>query len=433
MTKASETQLRAPELPPGAGSRTGAGLVLLSQPALRIVRLDQERTVVGRDEDVTVHIDDPDASRAHAELVREGDRFVLRDLGSTNGTFLDGRRIKDGTLCDGDVIRFGGTLAIFVAETIGDYEGEIVPAEASFIGGPRSRPMWDGLRKVATTDLRVLILGESGTGKELCAREIHRLSGRKGAFLGLNCGAVPETLLEGTLFGHKKGAFTGAEQSRTGYFRDADGGTLFLDEVGEMSPSAQVKLLRVLQEGEVTPVGETSPVKVDVRVVAATNQDLKELVKGGKFRKDLYARLREYSVKLPALEERREDIPALMRTLLERAGRPEIRISPEFLERMLLYPWPYNVRELDATIRKVVALHGDETELRLAHVPEDLATGEDKETDAGAGTLDDEAPLRASLLKHRGNVSRVAEDLGMTRQQVYRWVERSGIDVRKFR
>lgn len=239
----SETQLRAPDLPPGAGAKTGAGLLLLG-PALRIVRLDEERTVVGRGDDVRVHVDDPDASRAHAEVVREGDRYLLRDLGSTNGTFLDGRRVKEGTLCDGDVVRFGGTLAIFVECTIGDYEGDGVPAEASFVGGPRARPMWEGLRKVASTDLRVLILGESGTGKELCAKEIHRLSGRKGAFLALNCGAVPETLLEGTLFGHKKGAFTGAEQSRTGYFRDADDGTLFLDEVGEMSPSAQVKLLR---------------------------------------------------------------------------------------------------------------------------------------------------------------------------------------------
>ena len=433
MSQQSETQLRAPDLPQGAGAKTGAGLVLLGA-RLQIVRLDAARTVIGRGEESTVQIDDPDASRAHAEVVREGDRYVLRDLGSTNGTFLDGRRVKDGSLCDGDVVRFGGTLALFVAGTIGDYEGEPVPAEAAFVGGPRSRPMWEGLRKVATTDLRVLVLGESGTGKELCAREIHRLSGRKGAFLALNCGAVPETLLEGTLCGHKKGAFTGAEQNRTGYFRDADAGTLFLDEVGEMSPPAQVKLLRVLQEGEVTPVGETTPVRVDVRVVAATNQELKDLVKSGKFRKDLYARLREYSVRLPALEERKEDIPALVRTLLARAGRPDIKVSPEFVERLLLYPWPYNVRELDATIRKVVALHGDEPELRLAHVPEDLAASEDRESpEAGAAPLDDEAPLRASLLKHHGNVSRVAEDLGMTRQQVYRWVERSGIDVRKFR
>ncbi|MBI2896476.1 MAG: sigma 54-interacting transcriptional regulator [Deltaproteobacteria bacterium] len=426
----SETRLRAPDLPPGAGAKTGAGLVFLTT-GLKAVALTAESTVVGRGDEVPLKIDDPDASRAHAEVVREGDRFAVRDLGSTNGTFVNGRRIKEGALEEGDLVRFGGTLAIFALENIAEFQGEAVPPEAAFVGGPRARPAWEGLKRVAGTDLRVLILGESGTGKELYAREIHRLSLRKGPFLALNCGAVPETLLEGTLFGHKKGAFTGAEQNRAGYFRDADGGTLFLDEVGEMAPTAQVKLLRVLQEGEVTPVGETVPIKVDVRVLAATNQELKELVKAGKFRKDLYARLKEYSVRLPRLSERREDIPPLIRALLARAGKPGLEASPEFLERMLLYPWPFNVRELDATIRKVVALHGDATELSLAHVPEELALPEGPETDAVA--VDDEAPLRASLVKHRGNVSRVAEELSMTRQQVYRWVERSGIDVRKFR
>jgi two-component system, NtrC family, response regulator PilR len=239
---------------------------------------------------------------------------------------------------------------------------------------PKMRAIFELIQTIAPQSSRVLITGESGTGKELVARAIHENSLRvKAPFITINCGAFPETLLESELFGYMKGAFTGANDNRAGLFQAADGGTLFMDEIGNMSPTMQVKLYRVLQEGKVRPIGSTEETDVDVRVIAATNRDLEKEIAEGRFREDLYYRLSVIPVHLPALRERREDIPLLARHFLERfrnaTGKKIEGIEPKAMERLEAYDWPGNVRELENTIERAVALEA-EKRISLEGLPE---------------------------------------------------------------
>lgn len=245
----------------------------------------------------------------------------------------------------------------------------------NFIG--TSEPMQQVFRlieRVADTDSTVLITGESGTGKELVARALHLNSRRRNTpMITVNCAAIPEDLLESELFGHVKGAFTGAIASRIGKFQAASGGTIFLDEVGDMSPNLQVKLLRVLQEREVTPVGAERPIKVDVRVITATNKDLQQAVETGRFREDLFYRLNVIPIALPALRERRDDIPLLIRYFIERFnGDKEMGvngITPEATKILVRYPWPGNVRELENLVERLVVLKREGT-IEVSDLPE---------------------------------------------------------------
>mgnify|MGYP000733883737 CR=1 FL=1 len=251
---------------------------------------------------------------------------------------------------------------------------------------PPMKAMFRVLRRVAPTDLSVLVLGETGTGKELVARELHKLSGRsKQAFIAINCGAIPENLLESEFFGHKKGAFTGAVSDHKGRFQMADKGTLFLDEIGEMLPSLQVKLLRALQTREVTPVGASKPQRVDVRVVAATNRDLLAEMRDGNFREDLYYRLAVIPIRLPPLRDRREDISLLVRYLIElvnqRTAVPVRGITRRALDTLIAWDWPGNVRELGATLERMVVM-AEEPVLSIDDVPSHIR--------AHVGLLDEE-------------------------------------------
>jgi len=239
---------------------------------------------------------------------------------------------------------------------------------------PRLLDVFLVIERIANTDCTVLVLGESGTGKELVARAIHNTSGRKGKpFVPVNCGAIPETLIESELFGHAKGAFSGATQAREGRFAVADGGTLFLDEIGEMSLSVQVKFLRVLQEQEYVPVGETRPRKCDVRIIAATNKNLEEMTREGTFREDLFYRLNLIPMHLPALRERIEDVPRLVQHFLAllgtRTGNAVPTLSASALEAMTRYEWPGNVRELQNTVERMTLLHQGSGLLDLGDLP----------------------------------------------------------------
>ncbi len=236
------------------------------------------------------------------------------------------------------------------------------------------KTLFDTIRKVATYKSTVLVMGESGTGKELAARAIHNHSARsKGAFVAVNCGAIPEGLLESELFGHVRGAFTDAHSDKKGLFTEANGGTLFLDEVGELPATIQVKLLRVLQEREVRPVGSTDPHKVDVRIVAATLKDLGEEVKEGRFREDLFYRLNVVPIRLAPLRERPEDIPLLVSHFLERTnnrlGTRVADVMPEAMKVMMEYGWPGNVRELENTVERAIVL-ADGTSVTIGSLPE---------------------------------------------------------------
>ncbi len=247
-----------------------------------------------------------------------------------------------------------------VEQEVDEVLEEIEDAELPFTfvaKSPAMREIISIARRVAPTPWPVLIYGETGTGKEIMARLIHELSDRAGMpFIEVNCAAIPENLFESELFGHKKGAFTGATSSRKGLFELAENGTIFLDEIGEMPEQLQPKLLRTLQEGTITPVGAERPIKVNARVVAATNRDIKEMIEEGRFREDLYYRLNVFEIELPPLRSRREDIPALIELFMKKYSSRPISIAPEALDMLVKYDWPGNVRELEHTIQRLTTL-----------------------------------------------------------------------------
>jgi two-component system response regulator HupR/HoxA len=287
-------------------------------------------------------------------------------------------------------------------------------------------------RRVIDGDTTVLLLGETGTGKELFARLIHANGPRRARkFVAQNCGALSESLLESELFGHTRGAFTGATADRRGLFEEADGGAVFLDEVGEMSAAMQLRLLRVLQEGEIRRVGAPSAMKVNVRVIAATNADLEHEIRSGRFRQDLYYRLNVFPIRLPPLRERVEDIPALadyfLRSFRERARRAISAISPEALRCLRAYPFPGNVRELENEIERAVALADDGQSLGVEHLSERLRAS--PASAAPPVTLNDaieqlKRRMIEDALRECGSKTRAAERLGLTRQSLQQMLRR---------
>jgi DNA-binding NtrC family response regulator len=307
-----------------------------------------------------------------------------------------------------------------------------IEREDSFAGmiaqSKQMQELFRVLRSIADTDVAVLIQGETGTGKELIARAIHYNSPRKAKrFVAVNCGALAETLLESELFGHEKGAFTGATTRRSGVFEVADGGTLFLDEIGEIAPSTQIRLLRVLQEGEFQRVGGSNPIRVDVRIISATNQNLEDLVQKGRFRQDLYYRLNVFPLRVPPLRERRDDIPLLVSHFVHGCNRKMNKrvsgLSPEAMTVLMTSSWPGNVRELENVIqRMMVVATGDSLELQ--DIPAEMRGSETlprekardlKEITRGSAEIVEKEAILAALAKTGGNVTRAARTLGISR------------------
>jgi Nif-specific regulatory protein len=369
----------------------------------------------------------------------------LRSRGRIVGTvYLDSRRL--GHLFNQDDLRFveafadHAALALENARQRAELEREnrrlkAVVGERSSYGkiigrAPAMQKVFDLLERIAPSDVSVLIQGESGTGKELVARALHFNGLRKAkTFLSENCAALPESLLESELLGHVKGAFTGADRDRAGLFEQAHDGTLFLDEVGDMAPAMQARLLRVLQEGELRRVGGDHPIKVDVRLIAATNKNLQTEVAAGRFREDLYYRIAVVPVQLPPLRERIGDVPFLVAHLLgliaAARGRPTPRVEPEVLDAFERYPWPGNVRQLENVMRRVSLLAGDATITRaVVESDDDLARMIfDKSPSAGpllSMVKTEEEQIRRALDAAGGNRDRAARLLGISRATIYR-------------
>jgi two-component system NtrC family response regulator len=302
---------------------------------------------------------------------------------------------------------------------------------------PGMRQIVEMIRRVAPTETTVLILGESGTGKELVARAIHGLSPRaRGPFVPVNCAAIPENLLESELFGHVKGAFTGAIRDRVGKFEAADGGTILLDEIGEMRPDLQVKILRCLEERVLERVGDNRPIRVDVRVLAATNKDLVKAIQAGEFREDLYYRLNVVPLAIPPLRERREDVRALTQHFLKTLGAsPRLIIDPEAFRALETYEWPGNVRELENAVERALIFHRGDL-IVMNDLPETIRAPRAKEAsslpvslpEAGLSLegVEKELIVRA-LQKHDWNQSRAARYLGITRHTLLYRMEKHGI------
>lgn len=404
-------------------------------------------------------------SRRHARLHRVGSRWLMEDQGSRNGVLVNGARVKQAELHDGDVLELGRTFWVFrAAQPAGAPPLLAGPDTVTLL--PRLEAQYAQLAAVARESVPVMVLGESGVGKELAARLVHQLTGRRGPFVPVNCGGMPAALVAAQLFGHQKGAFTGASESREGYLRAAHGGTLFLDEVGELPLEAQPMLLRVLQEREVTPVGATRALPLDVQLVTATHRDLRAAARRGQFRADLLARLSGFTLVLPPLRERKEDLGLIVGRLLARLGAADCAFSLEAGHELFARRWAMNVRELEKALQVGAALAGAARLIEASHLPPPLESGGSGDSgdsgdsaDSGDGprpaqpvTLrraapagpprprsperDDEA-LRAELVRSleatRGNVSAVAREMGKARMQIQRWLKRFGLDPLDYR
>jgi transcriptional regulator of acetoin/glycerol metabolism len=389
----------------------------------------------------TLQIRVPDAhmSGRHARLVRQGTQFALADEGSRNGTRVNGTHIAPMIeLGDGDLIEAGHTLFRY-RTAVSVPLGEPADVDASSLDksmlatlDPGFAKRVAGLDRIARSPVPVLLLGETGTGKEVLARGIHRRSGRTGAFVAVNCGALPPSLVEAQLFGHVRGAFSGADDHAPGLFRSAHRGTLLLDEIGDLSPAGQAALLRVLQEHEVVPVGSSQPVKIDLRVIAATHRPLERLVADGQFRSDLFARLAGFRFSLPPLRDRRDDIGLLVAAFL-----PERRscLTTAAGRALLRWDWPLNARELRQALGAASAL-ADVGRIDLAHLPAEVAACAAAEpgraiSTASPNPLADE--LISALARHHGNISEVAREMRKARVQIQRWLKRFAIDAASFR
>ncbi len=430
----------------------------------KVFAITETEYSIGREISNNLFVGDVAVSRQHCRIQREGARFVVRDLESLNCTFVNGVPVRQRPLAHGDCLKIGDSIFLFLLDE--DVAGETaspdepghpdngengrfahptvllrVAQESSerlqwleqenrrlreeinldhnMVGeSPRMRHVYQLIAKVAPTDTTVMIRGESGVGKELVARAIHENSPRAGKpFVAINCAALSDTLLESELFGHEKGAFTGAIAQKKGKLEIAQGGTVFLDEMGELSSSVQARLLRALQEREFERVGGMRPIKADIRLIAATNRDLEAAIEEGSFRPDLYFRLNVVSITLPPLRERREDIPLLANYFAAKYGqrckRPVRGISAQARERLVNYAWPGNVRELENAIERAVVLGSTEFIL-----PEDLPEAV-QETDLPAGSSSRKLSDLMKEAKNRfileaiglsgGNITRAAE------------------------
>ncbi len=412
--------------------------------------LARRSITLGSHPDCDVVLDDPEVSRHHAQLEAQPDGFRLRDLGSKNGSWLvagaTATRFTDIFLEAGSVWRLGRHLLRF---TPTEEQVEVRLSGRGRFGAmlgasTAMRELFGVLARVAPTEATVLVEGESGTGKELVARAVHDHSKRaKGPFVVFDCSAVPRDLAESELFGHVRGAFTGAVSDRKGAFELASGGTLFLDELGELAPDLQPKLLRALESRRVHPVGGSAEVACDTRIVAATNRDLKREVGEGNFREDLYYRLAVIQVQLPPLRKRVEDIPLLVEHFLgelsRAAGRSDLQVSFSTMEKLKRHRWPGNVRELRNFVERAAVLaEGGRVETRFLRIGQERtepgASSAMPEGFAGAISIDEDMPFkdakarlveafevaywRALLERTAGNVSQAARIAGVHRKSV---------------
>jgi DNA-binding NtrC family response regulator len=443
-----------PNAPASVASGPSLEAVVVHPPEVSGARFAlRPELVFGRAPDVeTAAIPHPTISRRHARIrVGLGGVLCLEDLGSRNGTRLDGRTPElPLPLLPQTVIRLGDVhLVVDLRSERSFDDDDAVRGASALMAEARER-----LERAAPTAAPVLVFGETGTGKERVASEIHRRSGRGGAYVTLNSAELSPQLIESQLFGHERGAFTGAAAAKHGLFAAADGGTLFLDEVGELPLELQPKFLRVLQEGELRRVGGTTTERVDVRIVAATNRDLPALVEAGAFRRDLYARLAFHEIRLPALRERRRDILAwlslLWKSHTEERGVPsEIALAPDAVERLLLHEWPDNLRGLARLVHRLqgAALAGplgiralvqslpELGPMTRTEPPREARSGpprpaSDQPPEAEA-TEAKPAPSRDELLRvyeaTGRSVRATAKHFGKERRQIYRWLERYGV------
>ena len=424
-------------------SETPLGLVIVHHPEARFESCGRAiaprgKIKIGRggDELIPGALESSRISRNHCEIQRKGQVLSIVDLGSRNGTFVNGSPIRSTSeIRPGDVIEVGPMLLLLHRGPLPEASstGNIIGVSSAL------KEVLAQVDLVAPRETSALILGETGVGKELIANRLHVASRRTGSFVALNCGSLSDSLLQSELFGHVKGAFSGAIRDRRGLVASAEKGTLFLDEIGDASPGLQRSLLRLLQEREYRVLGSETVRKADVRVVAATHRDLEESVTSDEFRQDLYARLARWVIRVPPLRNRREDILVLAAQFAaQHSGRP-IRIATAFASALLRYDWPGNVRELEATMeRAVVAFKGGETLDAPEWITREISpTLEEKTQSAVPRRAPQSRPSKEELttvvLASKGNIRLVAESLDVGRGTLYRWFKDLDIDLAALR
>jgi len=418
----------------GASDTAGVFLLVVGRDAYATYDLPASGALtIGRGESNSVRVDDPLASRTHACL-HVGDAMYLEDVGSVNGTRVKDRVIKPGErvrVTIGETIQIGSSVLIVQRraaqadllrpETLRD-EGITLAAPSATRAGEAMRRVHELAERAAAGTINVLITGETGVGKELLAETVHRASPRRGGpYVCLNCAALSETLLESELFGHERGAFTGAVQAKPGLLETAARGTLFLDEVGELPLATQAKLLRVLETREVARLGSVKPRRIDVRFIAATNRDLEKEVARGAFRADLYYRLNGITLTIPPLRTRLEEIRPLAETFLRQIcrdlGRQPPLLPPATVAHLEGYGWPGNIRELKNVIERAVLLC-EGTMLEAQHMPLERSLTESQKvpTSPAAGAQTERDRIIEALAACAGNQSRAAKKMGMPRR-----------------
>lgn len=417
----------------------------------REMTLDKGTIIIGSSDRADIYLNDETVSRAHAEIIKNKEGYLIRDLQSTNGTFVGGLKVREAFLTEGSIIKVGKSRIKFIPQ---DEELEIYPSKSNKFGDLlgqtlEMRRIFGVLEKVSPTNVSVIITGETGTGKELVARAVHEKSKRsKSPFIVFDCGAVAENLIESELFGHEKGSFTGATTSRQGAFELADGGTIFLDELGELSLDLQPKLLRALESGEIKRVGADRPKRVNVRVVAATNRNLKEEVKKGNFREDLYFRLSVVEVNLPPLRKRQDDVPMLIEHFFNlskmESGLEKVEgFADEAFSLLKEYQWPGNIRELrNAVARAFSFCEGNQIEVK--HLPDYIQ--ERSVVTKTHPAMDGDLPFKEAkekwiesfekdylldlLKKNDMNISKAAKQAGIDRKSVQRLIKKYNLDMK---
>ncbi len=404
------------------------------------IPIDVDPIVVGRDEGAQIRVSDPEVSAIHCELRAVNEGVLVKDLGSTNGTFIGAIRVREAIITTPCEVLVGQTrigieptgkqrVDVGYSDRFGDLVGS----------SPKMRRVFGVLEKVANTALSILILGETGTGKEVVAKSVHSASDRKdGPFVVLDCGSIPSSLAESILFGHEKGVFTGATERKKGALADAHGGTLFLDELGELPLELQPKLLRALAERQVKRVGSNAFEPIDVRVLAATRRDLGVEMNAGRFRSDLFFRIAQVRVEMPALRERLGDLPMLVEEICKRAGKPGAAPVVEgwIEQRLGSYDWPGNVREL-VNVAQVAATLADTPEaiddvLTLARdsVADEPLRPQTAFAEAKRGAISGFEKEYFSQLSRvaKGNVSEMARQSGMERHHVRAYLRKYSIE-----
>jgi transcriptional regulator with PAS, ATPase and Fis domain len=459
MTDRGDQTLTAVQSPLGAGETRDRAVLLVigsgelpALPARTRLQFVGEELAIGRRApetpragELSLVLSDTLVSGQHARLLRTPGGYELEDLGSKNGTWVDNVRLQGRQRLHDGAVAFVGNHGV-VFRMASSLEVEAIKAElASPLGpvattSPTLAMACDRLRRLAASDSELLILGETGVGKEVYARAVHQASGRAGRFVAINCGAIPRELVESELFGYRQGAHSTAHQAKAGLIEEAEGGTLFLDEIGEMSAEAQIKLLRFLQDRELTPLGATRPRRIDVRIIAATHRALPGAgSSAGRspsgLRDDIVARLGAAPIYLPPLRSRLEDLGALIAHFLR--ATPGVTLEQPAFRALCLHAWPLNVRELEKIITTAAVLSAGSKPIALRDLPEPIARTLAAPASAPArkpaGRSPTAAELEDLLRRHDGNVADVSRELGKHRAAVWRWIKKFGLGPRKFR